>query len=143
MKLALALCLVGSAFSLGLGLVLPLVELKRLYFLTDTPSLLQIITGLWSDGSAPLALVVALFSVAFPLAKILAVTASALGSSGKVTRVLSALSKWSLLDVLLVAIVIFAAKTSGLATAITQPGVWFFAAATLLAAVASLLTGKR
>ena len=40
---------------------------------------------------------------------------------------LRALSNWSMLDVVLVALVIFAAKTSGLATAFTQPGLWFFA----------------
>lgn len=43
------------------------------------------------------------------------------------------LSKWSMMDVLLVAIVIFAAKTSGLAEAFTQPGLWFYAASSMLA----------
>ncbi len=37
-----------------------------------------------------------------------------------------------MLDVVLVALVIFAAKTSGLATAFTQPGLWFFAASAVL-----------
>ena len=48
-----------------------------------------------------------------------------------------------MLDVLLVALVIFAAKTSGLAAAITQPGLWFFAASTVLAAVASRSRNER
>jgi paraquat-inducible protein A len=47
------------------------------------------------------------------------------------------LSKWSMMDVLLVALVVFAAKTSGLAAAVSQPGVWFYALSTLLVAAAS------
>ena len=42
-------------------------------------------------------------------------------------------------DVLVVALVIFAAKTSGLADAATQAGIWFYAAATLLSAVAAFI----
>ena len=52
------------------------------------------------------------------------------------------LSNWSMLDVVLVALVIFAAKTSGLATAATKPGLWFFAASALLTAVASALARR-
>jgi paraquat-inducible protein A len=139
-----AICLVSSALCLGLGLTLPLVQFEKLYFFTETPSLLQITGGLFSEGSFALGCLVAIFSILFPFAKILAITASALGGGDNVfTQWLSAFSKWSLLDVLLVAIFIFAAKTSGLATAISQPGVWFFAASTLFATIASTLVTKR
>ncbi|MEN0087991.1 MAG: paraquat-inducible protein A [Pseudomonadota bacterium] len=144
MKVLLTFCLAGSAFCLGLGLVLPLVELERLFVLTDRPSLIEIIIGLTNQGSWAIAAVVAVFSVLFPAAKILAVTASALGAGrSRITGMLAAVSKWSMLDVLLVAILIFAAKTSGLASAVTQPGVWFFAASTLLAAGASFLVRRE
>lgn len=53
-----------------------------------------------------------------------------------------AMSKWSMLDVVLVALVIFAAKTSGLAKAFTMPGLWFFAASAILTAAASQMVGK-
>jgi paraquat-inducible protein A len=47
-------------------------------------------------------------------------------------------------DVLIVALAIFAAKTSGLAEAATQAGIWFYAAATLLSAIAAVvLTRER
>jgi paraquat-inducible protein A len=42
-----------------------------------------------------------------------------------------------------VALVVFAAKTSGLATAFTKPGLWFFAASVLLTAGASYLLKKE
>ena len=38
-----------------------------------------------------------------------------------------------MMDVMLVAIVVFAAKSSGLANAVSQPGLWFYAASTLIA----------
>jgi paraquat-inducible protein A len=39
--------------------------------------------------------------------------------------------------------VIFAAKTSGLATALTQSGLWFFAASAVLTAASSALLKQR
>ncbi|MEO1747487.1 MAG: paraquat-inducible protein A, partial [Pseudomonadota bacterium] len=50
---------------------------------------------------------------------------------------LAVFSKWSMLDVILVALAIFAAKTSGLAAAISQPGIWFFAASTIASSIAA------
>ena len=47
-----------------------------------------------------------------------------------------------MLDVVLVALVVFAAKTSGLATAITKPGLWFFAASVILTAAAARLADR-
>ena len=53
------------------------------------------------------------------------------------------MSNWSMLDVVLVALVIFAAKTSGVATAITKPGLWFFAASAVLTVAASWLAKRE
>jgi paraquat-inducible protein A len=53
------------------------------------------------------------------------------------------LSKWSMADVLVVALAIFAAKTSGLADAAAQSGIWFYAAATLLSACAAVILTRR
>ena len=38
-----------------------------------------------------------------------------------------------MMDVMLVALVIVAAKTSGMASAFTQPGLWFYAASAIMA----------
>jgi len=125
-----------AAIAFGLGISLPLVRFEKLYFFNETPSLLGIIGGLWNDGSMALALVVALFSLAFPVIKMAVAFDAAVGRAG-LPKWASMLSKWSLMDVLLVAIVIFAAKTSGLATAVSQPGIWFYGLSTLALAVAS------
>ena len=135
------LFLVASAFCLALGLVLPLVRFEKLYFFSETPSLIGIVTSLWSQGSLALAVVIALLSIVFPIAKLIgiAVEATAPSAGGRqdraVARLLPILGKWSMMDVMLVALVIVAAKTSGMATAFTQPGLWFYAASAVMTGI--------
>lgn len=50
--------------------------------------------------------------------------------------------KWSMMDVLLVAIVIAAAKTTGLANAFTQPGLWCYAASAMISGLLHSLEGN-
>ncbi|WP_426238916.1 paraquat-inducible protein A [Pararhizobium sp. DWP1-1-3] len=138
MRLIPPLFLVLSAFFLALGLVLPLVQFEKLVFFTETPSLLGIVSSLWGEGNQMLAIIVALFSIVFPFAKLVGIafeaTAPANGKAadGMVARLLPLLGKWSMMDVMLVALVIFAAKTSGMAEAFTQPGLWFYAGSAVL-----------
>uniref|UniRef100_UPI003BAB6BCE paraquat-inducible protein A n=1 Tax=Stappia sp. TaxID=1870903 RepID=UPI003BAB6BCE len=142
-RVVLALLLPAATACFVLGLTLPLLELERLLVLTDRPSLLQLVTGLWSDGEQLLAGAVALFSVVFPMAKLAALhVAVVAGTPGRSLQMLGALGKWSMMDVMLVALVIFAAKTSGLATAITQPGLLFYAGAVVLSALAAVLARR-
>ncbi len=118
--------LLTASICFGLGISLPLMQFEKLYFFTETPSLLSIIAGLWSDGEILLSIVVVVFSILFPIIKLFtAFQAIFLGETAKGWT--AALAKWSMMDVLLVAIAVFAAKTSGLANAISQPGLWFFA----------------
>ena len=142
-RVVLALLLPAATACFVLGLTLPLLELERLLVLTDRPSLLQLVTGLWTDGEQLLAGAVALFSVVFPMDKLAALhVAVVAGTPGRSLQMLGALGKWSMMDVMLVALVIFAAKTSGLATAITQPGLLFYAGAVVLSALAAVLARR-
>lgn len=138
-----ALLILVSALLLPLGLMLPLMRLDRLYFFTDEPSLVAVVTGLWTDGDLLLAAVVALASIVFPLAKIAVLQCAVAGVNGPIVRHLHALGRWSMMDVLIVALVVFAAKTSGLAEAIAEPGLWAYAASAVTAAAAALLLEKR
>ena len=129
--------LVAAPFFLALGLVLPLIRFETLYFFDETPSLIGIIASLWSGGEALLAASVGLVPIILPVCKIvsLAVEATAAGGgtgSWFYRHAVPHLSKWSMMDVLLVAVVIAAAKTTGLADAFTQPGLWCYAAATII-----------
>lgn len=143
MRLTIALLLPVSTFSFALGLTLPLMRFERLYFLEDRPALIEIVQTLWSDGEPVLAGLIALFSIGFPAVKILLTHIAVLsGGRGRSLSLLSAVSKWSMLDVMLVALVMFAAKTSSLADAAVLPGLWFYAAATLSTALAAFLCKK-
>ncbi|WP_428644331.1 paraquat-inducible protein A [Roseibium sp.] len=143
MRFFLALLLPVSTFSFALGLTQPLMLFERLYFLEDRPTLIEMISSLWLEGDSALAGVVALFSVAFPALKIVLIHVAVLtGGKTRSLALLSMVSKWSMLDVMLVALVLFAAKTSGLAAAAILPGLWFYAAATLTTAVAASLCAR-
>ena len=139
----LPILLAIAAFSFGLGLTLPLVSLDKLLFFTETPSLRTIIAGLWEQDERILALVILAFSVLLPATKILLLHVAVYrGKKSRSLAVLSVVSKWSMMDVLLVALVIFSAKTSGLATASAMPGIWFYGAATLASVIASVMVRK-
>jgi paraquat-inducible protein A len=125
MRFAVPVLLLVAAVSFGLGISLPLMRFDKFYLFSETPSLLQVIAGLWTGGEQALAGVVALFSILFPLVKLFTVFEAAFGF-GRFPAWAGVLSKWSMMDVLLVAILVFAAKTSGLASAVSQPGMWFF-----------------
>ncbi|MCC4245331.1 paraquat-inducible protein A [Stappia indica] len=143
MRLLLALLLPAATTCFILGLTLPLLELERLYFLTDRPALLALVAGLWREQETLLAVVVGLFSIAFPAAKILALHVAAIaGRSGIGHALMHALGKWSMMDVMLVALVVFAAKTSGLASATSLPGLWFYASATVMTALAAAIVSR-
>lgn len=146
MRLALPLTLFAATLSLALGMVLPLIRIERLFVFADEPSLIGMIRGLWQEGDWALSLIIALFSVVFPCLKLGLLHVAAYGADGTEARIpawFRALSNWSMLDVVLVALVIFAAKTSGLATAFTKPGLWFFAASAVLTAAASALAKRQ
>lgn len=140
MRTFLALLLPLSAFSFALGLTQPLMRFEKLYFLEERPNLIEMITELWRQGDVALASIVGLFSIGFPGVKILLIHIAAMtGGNSRSLALLSTVSKWSMLDVMLVALVLFAAKTSGLAAAAILPGLWFYAAATITTAVAASL----
>lgn len=145
MRIVVSLLLAASAFSLALGITQPLLRFEHLVFFRSTPSLIEMIGELWTSGDMVLAVLVACFSVIFPAGKILAAHALLVAGDHdpvareRIHRLLGAVSKWSMMDVLLVALVIFAAKTSGLADAFTQPGLWFYAISVATAAIATVM----
>lgn len=148
MKFALPVLFIAAPVLFAFGILLPLVTFEKLYFFEDNPSLLGIVSSLYKNGDYALAALVALFSVLFPLAKMVAIAAEALsppaGEKGWFARLVPFLTKWSMMDVMLVAIVIAAAKTSGLANAFTEAGLWCYAgSALMMSAVQWIVARKR
>lgn len=141
---AVPVILFAATFCFALGLVLPVAVFETLLVFTERPSLIEVVRGLWEEGDMAIAFVVALFSLVFPATKLLVLHIAAYAPDRLhwVERV-GVLSKWSMADVLVVALAIFAAKTSGLADAAAQAGIWFYAAATLLSAMAAVILTRR
>lgn len=139
----LPICLLAAPLCLALGITLPLLKLEKLWLFEETPSLVEVVASLWSNQEALLAIIIAAFSIAFPMVKLLGLNILALTAKNErneaVQKWLSAISAWSMLDVMVVALIIFAAKTSGLAAAFSQSGLWFYVLATILSAIASKL----
>lgn len=142
MRLLLPVTLCVATFCFALGITLPLIRVERFLILSDEPSLVAMVASLWRAGEWPIAVLVLLFSIVFPAMKLVLLHAVAFARVGErpvVPGWFRSLSNWSMLDVVLVALVIFAAKTSGLATAFTQPGLWFFAGSVALTVLAAAL----
>lgn len=142
-----AFLLVGASAFLALGVSLPLMRFESFYVLSTDASLIEVVRSLWRGGDMALALVVALVSLIFPAVKLVLIAVELIAAErqagqGMLARLVPVLSKWSMMDVLLVAIVIFATKTSGLAQAFTQPGLWFYAGSSLAVALLSGLGPK-
>lgn len=136
-----------AAIFLSLGLTLPIMRFDSFYFFSETPSLIDIVSSLWMSSDVLLAILVGGFSILFPILKLTALALDAPRGQGQSARrrfrhFMPYLSKWSMMDVMLVAIVVFAAKTSGLATAIAQPGLWFYAGSTLISGMALPLVDR-
>ena len=144
MRILVALLLLAASMSFALGITLPILHMQKLYFFEETPSIVSLLLALWEEGERLIALAVLAFSVIFPLLKLMIVFIAAIAPQARlahspIIRWAGVLSKWSMMDVLLVALVITAAKTSGLADAIVQPGLWFYAASAIAGAVAAAL----
>ncbi|ACT57779.1 paraquat-inducible protein A [Hirschia baltica] len=125
---------------LAAGYLLPLVKLTKLKFFTETPSLLSVIAGLSIEKDYFLASVFVIFTLFFPISKLALLTSLVFSPKrqySSTTKWLARLGKWSMLDVMVLAIGVYAAHRSGFAAAASQPGAWCFTASILLSALAA------
>jgi paraquat-inducible protein A len=133
-----------SAGLLVAGLSLPVMRTKKLLFWDDSYSILQGVNALSEADHIVLALILFVFSIVFPIAKlgILAFLWFVPFDEDRRQRVLhwtSTLGKWSMLDVFVVAIIIVVSQLGGLVEASARIGVYVFAAAIVGSIVTSML----
>jgi paraquat-inducible protein A len=139
----LGLMIVGATVCLVLGLTLPIMRLTRFYIWTDVHSLVSIVRELYRSGEVFLAAIICIFSVIFPFFKLLYLLALYSirqvhpGGPERILKRISWLGKWSMLDVLVLALVIFYAKATNLADATSMPGIYMFTAAVILTMIAN------
>jgi paraquat-inducible protein A len=132
------LAIAATMALLVIGVSLPFIVVNRLFVFTDAHSLLEISATLLAEQETLLAGVVFMFSILIPAGKLLllhhawSVAAMNDGRLLGQLRLLEFVGKWSMLEVFVGALVVFAVKASWLGDAATGPGVYCFAAAALL-----------
>jgi paraquat-inducible protein A len=137
----------GAAVCLALGLTQPVIKFTHLHFWEDTYSILSIIYALWTGGEMFLAAVIFIFSIVFPAIKLVYIAMAGTLATfdparrGRWFRRIGWLGKWSMLDVLVLALLVFYAKAAQFADAVSLPGVYFFAASVVLTMIAYSLVG--
>lgn len=139
--LARALLILAVLF-LPLGLSLPVLETTQFWVFKSTYSLIDTVRALIEEDEPVLAGLITLFSFVTPALKAAAATVlhvrRAGSAAGPLARWVERLGKWSLTDVLVVALLIVLASQTGLELA-SNPGLWFFAASGILLMIASEL----
>lgn len=128
----------AAAVSLVLGITLPTIKLTKLYVWTDEHSIISAIWALYRDNELFLAALIFLFSIIFPALKLfylIVVTTLATRRPLARDRIFSRLEwlgKWSMMDVLVLALIIFYVNASAVANANALPGIYYFTAAVFL-----------
>ena len=137
-----------AALSLVLGVYLPVVEVSNLAIFSSRFSIAEAALELLKDEQYLLGFVVIVFSVVFPLGKILAALVlwqryrKRGAAPDRWIGRLEFFGRWSCADVLLVAMAIVVAKTSGIAYARMEIGMWFFAVSIVLTGIGVFLLKK-
>lgn len=137
-RFLLSLAILTASVCLALGMTLPILRLTRFVFWSTEHSLISAVSVLIHDGQTFLGVTVLVFSIVFPILKLLyLLLVSTLPESEVVRqsrrlRALEWLGKWSMHDVLVLALTIFFIKSQGLFDASSLNGVYFFTAGVVL-----------
>ena len=141
-RLAGALLIVALPLLVA-GLIMPSITVTKVMLFDAQYSIVGGIVAFWSQDRYLLFAVVLVFSVLFPTAKV-AIGFSAwyvMGSDHpalrRLLRAFAAVSKWSMLDVFIVALTVLVMEGSLIASADVGPGIFLFAAAVLLSTFAT------
>lgn len=149
-RLLPATVVAAAIVCLVLGLTLPSLEFRRFFLISERHSLLGVVVALLEERDYFLGIVLGAFSVVFPGLKLAVLARLAVGRLAgwnrfeTAARLAGHFGRWSMLDVVLIALVVFAIKRTGLADAAALPGIWFFAASAVLSILASrMLEGGK
>lgn len=151
-----------SSILLPLGLLMPTIRIEMTDPLSnwigsgfaeyrahnEELSIAGVIGELWRNGSRVLSAIILSFSIVFPVAKILVMWAGAINMwvgerSDHLNRALwlsDKLGKWSLLDVLVIAVAVVTLKQFPGGVQVTLgSGVWYFGGSIALAMIAGIM----
>jgi paraquat-inducible protein A len=134
----LSLTILTASVCLALGITMPILKLTSFAFWTTEHSLISTVGVLLKDGQTFLGMIVLVFSILLPVAKLLYLLLVSTLPPAEITRhhgrlrALEWLGKWSMHDVLVLALTIFFIKSQGVYDASSLNGVYFFTAAVVL-----------
>ena len=137
-RFLLSFAIIAAAVCLALGISLPILKLTKFIFWTSEYSLLSTVGVLLRQGQTFLGLVVLIFSIVFPVVKLLylllvsTLPAAELRRHAKRLKAIEWIGKWSMHDVLVLALMIFFLKSQGVYDAASLPAVYFFTTAVAL-----------
>lgn len=137
-RFLLSFAIIGAAVCLALGMCLPIIKLTKYVFWTTEHSLISTVNVLIRDGQLFLGLTVLIFSIVFPTIKLLylllvsTLPAHEITRQAKRLKALEWLGKWSMHDVLVLALTIFFIKSQGVYDAASLNGVYLFTAGVML-----------
>ena len=137
-RFLLSLAIFAACVCLALGISLPIIKLTTMVFWSTEHSLITTVTVLLQENQLFLGLTVLIFSIVLPILKLFYLVLVSTLPSREIRRqrmrlrALEWLGKWSMHDVLVMALMIFFIKSQGLYDAASLTGVYFFTAAVLL-----------
>ena len=126
-----------TSFFLGVGLVAPIITLKKFVLIEHTFSVLSGAIELLKGGKIFLFIVIAGFSIVLPLLKIgvlnklLSVKENKAADLDKYLHWMHLYGKWSMLDVFVVAVLVVAVKLGAIVSVEMRFGLYLFAAAVI------------
>jgi paraquat-inducible protein A len=137
-RFLLSFAIIGAAVFLALGISLPIIRLTKFYFFTSEYSLMTTVNVLLRDKQTFLGLVVLVFSILLPIVKLTylllvsTLPAAELRRQSKRLKAVEWIGKWSMHDVLVLALMIFFLKSQGIYDAASLPAVYLFTASVAL-----------
>jgi paraquat-inducible protein A len=144
-KNVLLLLLTLAGLLLAAGLVTPIITFKKFLFIQNTFSILTACWNLLKQGQVFLFMVIALFSVLLPIIKLILLFKLVLENktinenTKRLLDLMHRFSKWSMLDVFVVAILVVVVKLGAIGNVEKHIGLYAYAAAAVLI---MLLTNK-
>jgi paraquat-inducible protein A len=147
--LMINLLLLAALGLLFYGLQSPILTLEQFYFFSNTISLLSALQQLAQQAEWGLFVLVGTFSVVFPIIKnlLLLLIWNFDMAQGEAHRRhlswLASYSKWSMLDVFVVALLVVSVKLGALAEAHVEIGIYAFAASIILTMLVSAWIGSH
>ncbi len=137
-RFLLSIAIVAASVCLALGVSQPIIKLTRFVFWSSEHSLMTTVWVLIHENQLFLGITVLIFSIVFPVLKLFylvivsTLPASEIRKLGFRLRALEWLGKWSMHDVLVMALMIFFIKSQSVYDAASLTGVYFFTAAVVL-----------